>query len=107
MFQWEEVSTLKVITTKIRFLLFDFYELWISQRLSGSEPFFSISPFRADKRDQHPFLLSFNIFFRILLLFATMDLTFDNLLDMEPRTPTSPSTPTPKKICSRLQQLIK
>ncbi|GFY45211.1 hypothetical protein TNIN_10341 [Trichonephila inaurata madagascariensis] len=36
-----------------------------------------------------------------------MDLNFDNHLDVEPRTPTSPSTPTPTKICSRLQQLIK
>ncbi|GFS37385.1 hypothetical protein TNIN_240311 [Trichonephila inaurata madagascariensis] len=36
-----------------------------------------------------------------------MDLTFDNLLDMEPRTPTRPSTPTPTMICSRLQQLAK
>ncbi|GFY56215.1 hypothetical protein TNIN_51311 [Trichonephila inaurata madagascariensis] len=34
-----------------------------------------------------------------------MDLNFDTLLDMEPRTPTRPSTPT--KICSQLQQLAK
>ncbi|GFW03452.1 hypothetical protein TNCV_1740021 [Trichonephila clavipes] len=34
-----------------------------------------------------------------------MDMTFDNFLDMDPRTPTRPSTPTPIKICSRLQQL--
>ncbi|GFY58599.1 hypothetical protein TNIN_487371 [Trichonephila inaurata madagascariensis] len=31
-----------------------------------------------------------------------MDLNFDTLLDMEPRTPTRPSTPTPTKICSQL-----
>ncbi|GFY79502.1 uncharacterized protein TNIN_244111 [Trichonephila inaurata madagascariensis] len=31
----------------------------------------------------------------------------DNLLDMEPWTPTRPSTPTPTQICSRLQQLAK
>ncbi|GFS40295.1 hypothetical protein TNIN_357101 [Trichonephila inaurata madagascariensis] len=36
-----------------------------------------------------------------------MDLNFDTLLDMEPRTPTRPSTPTPTKICSQLQQLAK
>ncbi|GFY70848.1 hypothetical protein TNIN_239681 [Trichonephila inaurata madagascariensis] len=34
-----------------------------------------------------------------------MDLTFDNLLDMEPRKPTRPSTPTPTMIYSRQQQL--
>ncbi|GFT62052.1 PRE_C2HC domain-containing protein [Trichonephila clavipes] len=36
-----------------------------------------------------------------------MDLTFYNLLDMEPRTPTRLSTPTSTMICSRLQQLAK
>ncbi|GFS38995.1 hypothetical protein TNIN_404091 [Trichonephila inaurata madagascariensis] len=36
-----------------------------------------------------------------------MDLNFDTLLDMEPRTPNRPSTPTPTKICSQLQQLAK
>ncbi|GFY74456.1 hypothetical protein TNIN_192931 [Trichonephila inaurata madagascariensis] len=36
-----------------------------------------------------------------------MDLNFNTLLDMEPRTPTRPSTPTPTKICSQLQQLAK
>ncbi|GFY66070.1 hypothetical protein TNIN_394121 [Trichonephila inaurata madagascariensis] len=36
-----------------------------------------------------------------------MDLNFDTLLDMELRTPTRPSTPTPTKICSHLQQLTK
>ncbi|GFW35034.1 hypothetical protein TNCV_5066001 [Trichonephila clavipes] len=36
-----------------------------------------------------------------------MDLNFDSLLDMEPQTPTRPSTPTPTKICSQLQQLAK
>ncbi|GFY74148.1 hypothetical protein TNIN_60591 [Trichonephila inaurata madagascariensis] len=34
-----------------------------------------------------------------------MDLNFDTLLDMEPRTPTRSSTPS--KICSQLQQLAK
>ncbi|GFY46535.1 hypothetical protein TNIN_407451 [Trichonephila inaurata madagascariensis] len=36
-----------------------------------------------------------------------MDLNFDTLLDMEPRTPSRPSTPLPTKICSQLQQLAK
>ncbi|GFY37973.1 hypothetical protein TNIN_276401 [Trichonephila inaurata madagascariensis] len=36
-----------------------------------------------------------------------MDLNFDILMDMEPWTPTRPSTPTPTKICSQLQQLAK
>ncbi|GFY67338.1 uncharacterized protein TNIN_162681 [Trichonephila inaurata madagascariensis] len=36
-----------------------------------------------------------------------MDLNFDTLLDMELRTPTRPSTPTPTKIRSQLQQLPK
>ncbi|GFS71060.1 hypothetical protein TNCV_1585301 [Trichonephila clavipes] len=36
-----------------------------------------------------------------------MDLTFDNLLDLEPQTPTRPRTPTTTMICPRLQKLAK